>query len=52
MTEKKPYEKPALRRVDLVSEEAVLAACKTKPLQVARSGKNCFHASCKKTLGS
>ncbi len=47
---RKNYKKPQIDQVNLVIEEAVLAACKTGPGATGRSLRNCDHAACKKSI--
>jgi hypothetical protein len=46
---KKAYKKPAVTRVKLEIDEAVLAGCKTAPTISAKQNKNCNHSQCKQT---
>ncbi len=48
MTKKKSYKKPEVKQVKLVSEEAVLSACKTEAGLDGRDARDCDTAPCKK----
>lgn len=47
--EKKPYQKPQLRRIKLAIEEAVLTGCKILTADVGRTGRLCSSAACRAT---
>jgi hypothetical protein len=50
---KAPYEKPALRTIELVAEETLGYGCKIFPGHpMGRSGAGCNNALCALTLGS
>jgi hypothetical protein len=52
---KKQYEKPSVKKVKLVMDEAVLQHCKTyNGDRAGRGGGNryCGHPGCKNTIGS
>jgi len=44
------YKKPQINQVNLVIEEAVLAACKTGAGQPGRTGRNCDTNPCKGSI--
>ncbi|GAI29885.1 unnamed protein product [marine sediment metagenome] len=47
---RKNYKKPQINQVNLVIEEAVLAACKTGPAAAGAGAQNCDHSGCKKSV--
>ncbi len=47
---RKKYKKPQIDQVNLVIEEAVLAACKTGAGQPGKDIQTCDHAGCKKGI--
>ena len=47
---RKNYKKPQINQVDMIIEEAVLAACKTGPGATGQNLRNCDHAGCKKSI--
>ena len=47
---RKNYKKPQINQVDLLTEEAVLAACKTGAGAPGLGTKNCDHPGCKKSI--
>ncbi len=51
---RKPYQKPQIRRVKLVVEEAVLGACKRSPLDMGPTGNlyHCYESPCLNTYGT
>lgn len=44
---RKPYEKPMIRRINVVPEEMAVAGCKTQTAKKGPSGNGCFFAMCK-----
>ncbi len=47
---KKRYQKPEVKQVKLVPEEAVLNACKLDQGLVGQSNRTCDHGACKKSV--
>lgn len=49
---KKEYEKPSVKKVKLVIDEAVLQHCKTSNGAAGQGAKWCGHNQCRRTYGS
>jgi hypothetical protein len=49
---KLPYEKPALRTIQLAAEEVLVTKCKQAPYVTIRSIQGCGAFSCNQTGGS
>jgi len=47
---RKNYKKPQINQVNLIIEEAVLAACKTGPGAAGKGAKNCDNTACKSSV--
>jgi len=47
---KRKYEKPQIKQVAIIPEEAALSACKTGPAATGLGTRNCDHAACKKSV--
>jgi hypothetical protein len=47
LPERKPYQKPAIRRINIVPEEMAVAGCKTQTSKKGPTGNGCFNAMCK-----
>ena len=49
---KKTYTKPAVKKVKLVVDEAVLAGCKILPAAPGKTTRTCSNNACKNTAAS
>jgi hypothetical protein len=49
--EKQPYQRPEIRRVNIVPDEMAAAGCKTQTAKKGPTGNGCFFGMCS-TVGS
>ena len=47
---KKKYEKPEIKQVAIIPEEATLSGCKTGPGAAGKGSKNCDNRACKASV--